>query len=310
MLDICLLGCGGNYPTPQRNLTSLLVSYEGEKILIDCGEGTQVSMKILGSGFKEISAICFTHYHADHVVGLPGLLLTIANSGRTKPLTIIGPDNLCKVVKGLTVICPHLPYNLNLIELTCDNLENFKYKIFQMENIEMYAVPVEHSLPCLAYSIIIKRNRKFDRKKAVEHKVPMKLWNILQKGESLSYQGIKYTPDMVLGEERKGIKLCYSTDTRPTYGLIDLSSNSDLFICEGMYGDNEKLDNAIKNKHMLFSEAAKIAREAKVKELWLTHFSPSLSDPNCYLEETKKIFNNTHLGCDRKFKSLNFSSIL
>lgn len=306
MVDICLLGCGGNVPTPNRNLTSFLISYEGKKVLIDCGEGTQVSMKILGWGFKDIDVICFTHYHADHVMGLPGLLLTIANSGRSEPLFIIGPEGLETMVKGLTVVAPVLPYQVDLIELPTTDKSYFEDKVLQFHDMELRAQPVYHTMPCLAYSLNINRSRKFDIEKAKKNNVPLNLWNPLQKGNAVKEHGQTYTPDMVLGEERKGLKLSYCTDTRPTKELVSFVKESDIFVCEGMYGEDEKLPKALKNRHMLFSEAASIAKEAGVKELWLTHFSPSLTNPEDYILNAKDIFENTYLGEDRKTSVLNF----
>lgn len=300
MLDICLVGCGGSMPIPNRYLTSLLCSYNGKMILIDCGEGTQVSMKMIKWGFKFIEAICFTHYHADHVVGLPGLLLTIGNAGRTEPLTILGPPGLIEVVKGLTVIAPELPYELKLVEL------DLKESTVNIGGFSVSTIPVEHAVPCVAYSILIKRSRKFNKELAEEKSIPMKFWNRLQKGEIINYEDKIFTPDMVLGEDRKGLKVSYATDTRPIEPLIDFIHDSDLFICEGMYGDDESLPKAINNKHMLFSEAAKLARTGKVKELWLTHYSPSLIEPALFLEETKMIYDNIVLGEDRMIKTLVF----
>ncbi|AGK99472.1 ribonuclease Z [Clostridium pasteurianum] len=301
MLDVCLLGCGGSMPVPNRSLTSMLVSSNGSKLLIDCGEGTQVSMKILGSGFKAIDIICFTHYHADHIAGLPGLLLTIANSGRIEPLTIVGPSGLKKVVEGMTVIAPMLPYELKLIEVQQDFYE------LKLNDMIIHAISCEHTLPCLGYSVEIKRRKKFNKEKAQLNDVPIKLWSILQKGESIQFGKRVFTPDMVLGDERKGIKICYVTDTRPIASLVDFIKEAELFICEGMYGEDDSLEKAIKNKHMLFSEAAALAKEGNVKELWLTHFSPSLKEPEKYLEHTKKIFDNTIVGKDRLCRDINFT---
>lgn len=311
MLDLCLLGCGGSMPTYHRYLTSMLVSVEGRKILIDCGEGTQVSMKVLGWGFKTIDIICFTHYHADHVMGITGLLLTIANSGRTEPMTLIGPPGLKTVIMGLTVVAPVLPYDLNLIEIPIIPKEESKcmdipIKTPGLENISIKCISVEHSMPCLSYSIYIKRRPKFSIDKAKENNVPVSLWNVLQKGESVTEHGVIYVPNMVLGEERRGIKISYCTDTRPITELVSFVKDSDLFICEGMYGEDNEILKALKNKHMLFSEAAAIARKGNVKELWLTHFSPSFNNPEFYLPDTKKIFENTFIGEDRKVKNFKF----
>lgn len=301
LLDVCLLGCGGSMPVPNRFLTSMLVSVNGSKLLIDCGEGTQVSMKILGSGFKAINIICFTHYHADHVAGLPGLLLTIANSGRVEPLTIVGPLGLKNVVEGMTVIAPMLPYELKLIEVQEDFCE------LNLNNMIIHTINCEHTLPCIGYSIEIKRRKRFNKDKAKINKVPMEFWSILQMGKSIEFNGKTFIPEMVLGDDRKGIKICYVTDTRPIDSLVNFIKEAELFICEGMYGDNEgSIEKAIKNKHMTFNEAAVLAKAGDVRELWLTHFSPSLREPEEYLEQTRKIFNNTIIGKDRLCKNINY----
>jgi ribonuclease Z len=303
MLDVCLLGCGGSVPTPDRFLTSLLVSCKGRKLLIDCGEGTQISIKINKLGFKSIDAILFTHFHADHIAGFPGILLAIANSGRKEPLTIIGPRGLLDVVKGLTVITCDLPYSLNLIEID-ENKQCFK----RIGNFNINILPVEHRVPCFAYSIYIPRKRKFDRKKAISNDVPVKLWSKLQHENKVKYNGKVYRSDMIYGKERRGIKVSYCTDSRPTDELIGFINHSDLFVCEGTYGDNEKYEKAVEYKHMLFREAALLAKKGNVKELWLTHFSTSMLKPELYIEETRKIFKNTIIGENGMKKSLNFEN--
>ncbi|WML33785.1 ribonuclease Z [Clostridium sp. OS1-26] len=301
MLDVCLLGCGGSMPVPNRCLTSMIVSYNGRKILIDCGEGTQVSLKILGWGLKSIDTILFTHFHADHIAGLPGLLLTIANSNRIDPITIIGPQGLWEIVNGLRVIAPVLPYKIDLLEMhgqgeASESLNGFNINI----------ISVQHTVPCFSYSIEVPRVRKFDKDKALKNEIPVKLWNRLQKGEDVKSDGRWFTPDMVLGEERKGLKISYCTDTRPVEELKEFIKNSDLFICEGMYGEDSYIEKALENNHMLFSEAATLAKEGGVKEMWITHYSPSLISPEDYIENATNIFPNTVLGKDRLVKSLTF----
>lgn len=299
MVDISLLGCGGGMPVPNRFLSSFLINYLGRKILIDCGEGTQVSMKLLGTGFKTIDIICITHGHGDHIVGLPGLLATIGNSGRVEPLTIIGPAGIEEIIKGLRVIIPYLPYEIKIIEKPRDT-------ITLIENINITSLELDHSAPCLGYSFYFKRKPRFNIEAAKANKVPKILWNKLQKGESLIYEGIKYEPNMVLGKERRGIKFSFITDTRPIKEIIDFIKESDLLVCEGTYGDDNDIKKAIKNKHMTFSEAAKLAREGEVKELMLTHFSPAMKNPEEYIENARKIFKNTVLGEDRITKTLSF----
>jgi ribonuclease Z len=303
MLDVCLLGCGGSMPIPERFLTSLLLSYNGKMVLIDCGEGTQVSMRLLGWGFKAIEGICLTHFHGDHIIGLPGLLLTIANSGRTEPLTIAGPPGLREVLQGLRVVTPYLPYDLQLLELP----ETEPYR-FQLAGLHVSTLPVRHTVPCLSYGIEVQRQRKFLPERAKELQIPVHLWKILQAGKTVRHEGRQIVPDQVLGPERKGIRVHYCTDSRPTPELVEFIKDCDLFVCEGMYAEEDKLLNAEAHGHMLFREAAELARDGHVQELWLTHFSPSLTQPEAYWEQVKTIFPNTKIGSDRLTVHLTFSN--
>ena len=300
MIDIALLGTGGMMPLPERFLTSLLVRKRGRMMLIDSGEGTQVTMKMLGWGFKTIDLICYTHFHADHISGLPGLLLTIGNSDRTEPLTIAGPEGVKKIAEGLRLIAPELPFAINYIEL------KEKYENINISEFDLKAMQVDHRISCYGYSLDIPRAGKFDPQKAMELGIPKELWSVLQKGETAEYNGQKYTCDTVLGAPRKGIKLCYCTDTRPTVDMPDFFRDADLLVYEGLYGDDEKLEKAVKHKHSVYREAANIAKAADVKELWLTHFSPAMTDPEEFLSVAADIFPNTVVGTDRLTKTIKF----
>ncbi len=301
MLDLCLLGCGGMMPLPYRRLTALMARYNGKSILIDCGEGTQVGIKEKGWSFKPIDVICFTHFHADHISGLPGLLLTLGNAERTDPLLLVGPRGLERVVNALRIIAPDLPFPIVFHEL------REKTETLKMDGYRIRAFRVNHNVTCYGYTIEIDRAGKFDVDKARANGVEMQYWNRLQKGEEIVLPHRTLTGDLVLGPPRKGIKCTYSTDSRPAAAIAAHAEGSDLFICEGMYGETDKLKKAKEYKHMTFYEAARLARDAKVKELWLTHYSPSLVYPEEYLPKVKKIFPNTSAGCDGKSTTLTFS---
>lgn len=300
MLDVCLLGCGGMMPLPYRWLTSLMVRFNGSSLLIDCGEGTQVAIREKGWSFKPIDTICFTHYHGDHIGGLPGLLLTMGNSDRTEPLTLIGPPGLEKVVNALRIIAPGLPFPIIYKEITEPE------QTFEINGYRLKAFKVNHNVTCYGYTMEIDRAGKFDADRARAANIPLNYWSRLQKGETISEDETVYTPDMVMGPPRKGIKLTYCTDTRPTDSIAENARRSDLFICEGMYGDPEKIPDARSKKHMMFQEAAKLAALAEVKELWLTHYSPSMPRAEFYMEEVQKIFENASPGKDGKSIELGF----
>ena len=268
MLDICLLGTGGMMPLPYRWLTSMMARCAGSNLLIDCGEGTQIALKEKGWSPKPIDVICFTHYHAE----------------RTEPLTLIGPKGLERVVNALCMIAPELPFELKFIELT-EQEESLQIGPYVID-----AYRVNHKVICYGYSIRIPRKGRFDVERAKEQMIPQKFWSRLQKGEVIEADGRTFTPDMVLGADRRGLKVTYCTDTRPVPAIAQHAKEADLFICEGMYGEKEKAAKAREYKHMTFYEAANLAKEAQPSQMWLTHYSPSLTRPEEYMEEVKQIF--------------------
>ena len=306
MIDVCLLGTGGMMPLPNRLLTSLYVRYNGKCVLVDCGEATQIAMKKKGLSAKPIDIICFTHYHADHISGLPGMLLTMGNAERTEPLLMIGPKGLERVVNSLRVIAPELPFEIMFKEISGDEM-SFDFDKEGMPGFKITAFKVNHNITCYGYSFSLSRQGKFNVEAAQANGIDRQYWNSLQKGNTITLDdGRVFTPDMVLGEARKGIKLTYTTDSRPTDSIVRNAADSDLFICEGMYGEPDKVAKAREYKHMTFYEAAKMARDAKVKEMWLTHYSPSLVNPMEFMEDTKKIFANSIAAKDGRSVELRF----
>ena len=300
MLDICLLGTGGMQPLPYRWLTSMMARCDGSNLLIDCGEGTQIALKEKGWSPKPVDVICFTHYHADHISGLPGFLLTMGNAERTEPVLLVGPKGLERVVGALRTIAPELPFPLVFKELT-EPREKFQAGPYVVD-----AFRVNHRVTCYGYRITIPRNGKFDVERARAQEIPQKFWSRLQKGETIEHEGRTLTPDMVLGEKRRGISVTYTTDTRPVPAIAEYAADNDLFICEGMYGEDDKADKARGYKHMTFREAAVLARDAKVQEMWLTHYSPSLVRPDEFMDKVREIFPNAFPGKDGKSVELNF----
>lgn len=300
MLDICLLGTGGMMPLPNRWTTSLLTRYNGSSLLIDCGEGTQVALKNSGWSFKPIDIICITHFHADHIAGLPGFLLTMGNAERTEDLLIIGPNGIEKVVNSLRIIAPELPFQIKFHELSDD------FETIEANGYIIDAFKVFHRVTCYGYNIRINRQGKFDAEAARKLNIPLNYWNRLQKGEVIDEDGRTFTPDMVLGPPRKGIKLTYCTDSRPVPVIAENAKGADLFICEGMYGEPGKEMKAKEYRHMTMYEAANLAKTAGVREMWLTHYSPSLVRPEEYLNQVRSIFERTKMPRDGWNKTIDF----
>lgn len=296
-----MLGCGGMMPLPYRWLTSLMTRYNGSSLLIDCGEGTQIAVRQKGWSFKPIDTICVTHFHGDHISGLPGLLLTMGNAERTEPLTIIGPKGLERVVNALRVVAPELPFPIIYKEIQGTE------QVFEERGYRITAFRVNHNVLCYGYSLEILRAGRFDVGRAQTAGIPMKYWSRLQKGEVIEDGDRIFHPEDVLGPPRRGIKVTYSTDTRPTESIAQHAAGADLFICEGMYGEKEKDVKAVEHKHMTFAEAASLARRARPREMWLTHYSPSLVRPEEYMEQVRRIFPDSYPGKDGKSIELDFT---
>ena len=304
MLDVCLLGTGGMTPMPKRWLTSLMIRSEGSNILIDCGEGTQIALKEVGWSPKSIDIMCFTHFHADHISGLPGMLLNMSNAERTEPVVMIGPKGLFNVVKSLRSIAPELTFEMRFIELD-QNTEEYRIGPYILR-----AFKVKHNIPCYGYSAIVPRKGKFDPEAAKAQNVPMAYWSRLQNGETIidKETGRTFKPEMVIGPERRGIKVTYTTDTRPCQNIVHACSDSDIFVCEGMYGDPALIDKARAYKHCTMQEAAHMAAEAQIppREMWFTHYSPSMINPRQYIDEMKAIFPAAKCGKDGMIAELNY----
>ena len=294
MLEICTLGTGGTLPIPERALSSLYVRENGQALLIDCGEGTQVGIRRLGWGFKCLEGLLLTHFHGDHCTGLAGLLLSLEKAGREETFHIWGPQGLKRVVEGLCVIVPPLSFPVMLHEIAPRGAEEI-----EMIGLKIRPFPVDHGgIPTFGFRIDLKRSAAFDPEKAKALGVPMPQWHLLQEGTDVRVGMRKVRPEDVTGKARKGIRLVYSTDTRPCETLRKACAGADLLVLEGMYGDEGKRDQALKNHHMMFSEAAEIAREADAGGLLLTHFSTSLTDPEEYLPETRAVFEKTYAARD------------
>lgn len=298
MLEVTLVGTGGMMPLKDRHLSSMICRYKTTTILVDCGEATQISLQKIGTGFKGIDVICLTHFHADHIAGLPGLLHAVSNSGREEVLTIIGPKGVLEVCSSLLIIAKGLNFGIKYVELEEGEIV--------IDDIIITSLKLDHRVPCLAYTLEIKRQGKFDLAKANSLGIPKILYSNLQRGEDVTYEGVTYKSSEVMGPLRDGFKVVYCTDTRPLPEIAGFAKDATIFICEGIYGEDSKIEKAKEYKHMLFSEAATLAKIANVKELWLTHYSPSMKTPEDFLEVATNIFENSHIGFDGKTKTFKY----
>jgi ribonuclease Z len=301
MIDICMLGTCGMMPLPGRWLSCALVRCGATLTLFDCGEGTQIPWKSLGWGFRQLGAICFSHMHADHVAGLPGVLFMVAHAGRTEPLDIYGPPGTTYIIEGLRRLAADMPYPIHIHELKGG--ESFSLP----GELQGTCTAATHGIPCLAYRVDLKRKPAFQPEKARALGLPVQLWSRLQHGETLDYNGHTITPTQVLGEPRRGISFAYITDTRPTTALSDLAQDVDLLICESMYDTNADLPLARANAHMIAEESAGIAKAAGAHSLLLTHFSPKVNDPTQAEKAARSVFAKTRAARDGTVVSLEFS---
>ena len=302
MIDVVLLGTGGMLPLPGRWLSSLLLRVNGELVLFDCGEGTQISWRERGWGFRRLAAICISHTHADHIAGLPGLLHTVANAGRVEPIDLFGPPGIAAVVRGLRTIAPVLPFALQVQEL--GGQDEFALP----GGLTGSCAEGVHGLPVLAYRAELPRTREFMAERAQLLGIPVALWRHLQNGTTVSWMGRDVRPDEVLGPPRRGLSVAYLTDTRPTPGLVHLARGVELLVCEGTYGDDAHQDKAERNEHMTFREAARLARNAQVGKLWLTHFSPGMPDPAVFTRNATDEFSETSVGYPGLVTQLTFEA--
>ena len=296
MLELCMLGTGGALPLPDRGLTACYLRVRGRGLLIDCGEGTQTAIRRLGWGFRCIDGMLITHYHGDHCGGLPGFLLSLGKAERREPFHIWGYTGLKAIVVGLRVVAPVLPFPVVLHEFSGERVE------LSMIGLEITGFRLDHGVPCYGWRLELPRQRAFQPQRAKALGVPVRDWKRLQAGETVN--GV--TPEQVMGPPRQGIRLLYATDTRPTPDIIRYGRGADLMILEGMYGDETKRAQAEKNRHMLFAEAATLAREAGAKRLLLTHFSNCIDDPQAYLPLAQAIFPATEAAMDGQCLTIHY----
>jgi ribonuclease Z len=306
-LEAFILGCGGMMPLPNRHLTSVLLRREGDLFLFDCGEGTQVSLRRLNLRWKKISVIFISHTHADHVTGIPGLLMLSSQVDRDDPLYIIGPPRIAEYIEtSRRVLDMYINYEIIVKEVTGPGI------VYKGEDFHVRAFPLRHTKPCYGYTLEEDmRPGEFHPEKAEALKIPRgKLWGRLQNGETIRTEdGREVRPDDVMGQPRMGRKFSFVTDTLSFPEISAHVTGSDLFVCEGMF-EKDLAEDAHAKKHMTAEEAAQIAASSEgVKKLALIHYSPRYTEYNLkqLLKEAQSVFPNTVLARDREVYPIEFS---
>ena len=296
-LEVFVLGTGGMMPLPGRGLTSVLVRREGELFLFDCGEGTQIGLRRLNLRWKKITSVFISHTHADHVTGLPGILMLSSQVDRDEPLYIYGPPRIRDFVDAMRrTLDMYINYEIVVREV------EGAATLVEAEDYAIRSFPLSHTKQCLAYSI--EENMRpgvFYPEKAAALGVPRgPLWSQLQGGEPVVLpDGAVVHPRQVLGDRRRGRKFCFATDTVAAPGLSDFAREADLFICEGMFAE-ELAGTAAEKKHLTAAQAARIARDGAVKRLGLIHYSPRYSERELkkLLQEARDVFPGSFLTRD------------
>ena len=301
-LEVFVLGTSGMMPLPGRFLTSSMVRRKGELFLFDCGEGTQVSLKMLNLKWKKINKIFISHMHADHVTGLPGILMLSSQVDRVEPLYIYGPKKLKEYIdSSRKILDMYINYEIIFIEVK-------EGIIIDNDEYTIEAIKLNHTKPCFGYVMREKdRPGEFFPEKAKQLKISVGPdFGRLQRGESvINSDGETITSDMVMGKSRKGRSFAYITDTLYLKSIAKKIKNTDLLLCEGMFEAGME-DIAKEKKHMCVTQAAQIAKDAEVQMLALIHYSPRYNDfeLKALKYQAREIFENTILTKDRMIFSI------
>lgn len=298
MIDITLLGTAATMPLPARALSSALISCAGRSILLDCGEGTQAAARKAHVSLMKTDLIAFTHYHGDHIFGLPGLLQTFSCLGRTAPLYITGPEGLEELLGPMLHLSGPLPFRILPVTLPEDGALSAVLPGWSRE-AHLHTFPTNHRVPSVGYCFSLSRPGKFDPSAADALGVPQICRGELQRGKAVTLDsGVVITPDMVLGQARKGLRIVFSGDTAPCPALTEAAAEADLLICDATYGEDAYAGQAELYGHCTFSQVGKLAAQAGVGRLWLTHFSQVMETPEDFLPLAQAEFPGAVCGFD------------
>lgn len=306
MLTITLLGTAATMPLPARALSAAALECAGHGLLFDCGEGTQAAARRADVNLMKLDAVCLTHYHGDHIFGLPGLLQTLGCQGRTRPLWLVGPEGLETVFPPLRQLAGPLPYPLRPLRLGPEGAVLGQLAPGWPEGAALRPVPTRHRVPSQGYCFQLPRAGRFlpDRARALG--VPVALWKRLQHGQPVELDGRTVLPVQVLGPARRGLRVVFSGDTAPCAALERAARDADLLICDATYGEDAQAEQARLYGHSTFAQSAALAARAGARRLWLSHYSPMIQNPEDYLGAAQAEFPAAECGFDGKRLTLCF----
>ena len=300
MLTITLLGTAATMPLPDRALSTAFAACGGHGLLFDCGEGTQAAARRAGVNLMRADAVCLTHYHGDHIFGLPGLLQTLGAQGRTRPLLLVGPKGLAGIWSAVRALTGPLPYAVRLQEadgpLALDALSEG-----WPAGAVLRPFATRHRVPSVGYRLELPRAGRFDPARARALGVPVQQWKMLQQGQSVALaDGSIAAPESVLGPARQGLSFLFSGDTAPCAALEQAAAGVDLLLCDATYALPEQAAQAKQYGHSTFGQSAALAAKAGAKRLWLVHYSPMITDPEEELAQAQSLFPAAECGFDGK----------
>lgn len=308
MIDVTLIGTSAAAPTPERALSCMALKCGGHTLLFDCGDGTQSALMKAHVSPLSLDAVCLTHFHGDHIFGLPGLLQSMGLHGRTQPLLLITPEGDDDLMQALMTLSAPLPFEVRRIPLPEGGLHLRDAISGFPAAARLYPIATEHRVPSLGYRFALERPGRFLTERAEALGVPQPLWKRLQQGESVDAGGRTITPQEVLGEARRGLSVIYTGDTRPCEAIAEAARDADLLIMEATYAEDAQEERAVQYGHSTFSATARLAAAAGVRRLWLTHFSAMIDDPERYLPCARVHFPGAVAGQDGMRITLRFEA--
>lgn len=298
MIDITLLGTSALVPLPERAETAALLVCGGHSVLFDCGEGTQTAARKAGVSLMKTDLIALTHYHGDHIFGLPGLMQTMSILGRTEPLTLTGPGDVEQELAPIITLAGTLAFPLRFLCLPKEGMALKQLHPGWPDGARLTPFPTVHRVISQGYVFELHRSGKFLPEQARSLSIPEPFWSRLQRGEAVTFDGRTILPEQVLGPARKGLKVVFSGDTTACPSLLEAARDADLLLCEATYGENDQAALAADHGHMNFAQAGTIAAQANAKRLWLMHYSQMVETPETYLPNAQAAFPNAVAGAD------------